>query len=103
MCAREDDPTQHDRDEAAEALSVIEDDNLGKPVRVRWIDSGMSIHGWRQLPAVFEDPPSVETVGLWMGENERVVMVGGSRDADNENWGECQLIWKPSITSREWL
>lgn len=89
--------------EAAEVASVSDDEHKGKAVRIRWIDSGLALHGWQRMDALPKDTPAIETVGLWMGENERVVMVGGSRDADNDNWGECQLIWKPSITAKEWL
>ena len=83
--------------------SVNQDDDLGRPVRILWIDSGLAVHGWTQrheMPAMVE---TVESVGLWMGENDDVVMIGGTRDKGNHSWLNCQLIWKESIRGKEWL
>lgn len=95
-------------EEAMHALTIESDDNVGRAVRIHWIDSGMSLHGWRTSDTLPEMTPYIETVGIWMGENPNVVMVGGSRDPSNVdsskgNWGECQLIWKLAITRMEWL
>ncbi len=96
-----------DAAEAAEALSVVEDANAGRAAKVIWIDSGQSIHGWRNGEKVLTDLrdglPEVESVGIWIGETDRVVMLAGSRDKANDNWCECQLIWKPAIIGQMWL
>lgn len=89
--------------EVAAVASIVGDEDEGRPVRIKWTDSGMAVHGWQQRDSIAPTMPAIETVGLWMGESADVVMVGGSRDPNNSNWGECQLIWKPSITSKEWL
>jgi hypothetical protein len=83
--------------------TVMQDDYVGRPIRVMWIDSGLACDGWRtpgELPAMVE---TVESVGLWMGENDQVVMIGGTRDSQNNGWLHCQLIWKTAIQSTEWL
>jgi hypothetical protein len=90
-------------EEAAEVRSVSQDEDTGRPVRVRWVDSGLGITGWKQMKDMPSDVSHCESVGLWMGENDRIVMIGGSRDDTNDNWNEAQLIWKPSIISKEWL
>lgn len=89
--------------EAAEALSVAQDADIGRAVRITWIDSGQAAHGWQSIDSLPAATPTIETVGLWMGENANVMMVGGSHDAINCNWGECQLIWKPAVLNKEWL
>jgi hypothetical protein len=98
---------QFTAEEEAALSNITSDDNLGKPVRVRWIDSGLSLHRWLNKDDVEEKTKDmlspVETVGLWMGENETVVMVGQSRDAEHANWMSAFLIWKPSIQAVEWL
>lgn len=90
-------------DEVKHVAAIAADADEGRPVRIRWTDSGMAIHGWQPREVIEPVMSSVETVGLWMGENEEIVMIGGSRDRLNGNWGECQLIWKPSISHKEWL
>jgi hypothetical protein len=97
-------PTGFTAEEEVAVTSVPQDADLGRVVRVRWTDSGLAMHGWQELrDASTKTVSDVETVGLWMGENDNVVMVAGTRDADNENWLNVQLIWKPSIISKEWL
>lgn len=88
--------------------SVNADDDLGRAVRVRWIDSGLAVHdGWMLRSELPDNVCTVETMGLWIGENEDVVMVAGTRAEagamGSEQWLNCQLIWKPSIVSKEWL
>jgi hypothetical protein len=90
-------------DEIKHVMSIVADADEGRPVRVCWTDSGMAVHGWQSRESIDPVMSSIETVGLWMGEDEEIVMIGGSRDRLNENWGECQLIWKPSISLKEWL
>jgi len=91
------------RDAAGDG-SISEDRHTGRPVRVRWVDSGLSTglgwKSWSELPANVEE---VETVGLWMGENDNVVMVGGTRDQANDAWLNAQLVYKPCIRTVEWL
>lgn len=97
-------PCPHEHAVAEEVANVNADADLGRPVRIVWIDSGLSVHnGWmdaKDLPAMVE---TVETVGLWMGENDSIVMVAGTRDSSNESWLHAQLIWKAAITAKEWL
>lgn len=89
--------------------SVNADEDLGRAVRVRWIDSGLAVHdGWMLRSELPDNVCTVETMGLWIGENEDVVMVAGTRAeagsmGSSEQWLNCQLIWKPSIVSQEWL
>jgi hypothetical protein len=83
--------------------TVMADSDVGRPVRVRWIDSGLAVHGWNtfeELPASVEE---VETVGLWMGENDDCIMIGSTRDSKANSWLGAQLIWKDAICKKEWL
>jgi hypothetical protein len=89
--------------EAAAVAAVQHDDNVGRFVRIDWIDSGLAVHGWHSVDTVPQKLPRVVTVGMWMGESDEAVMVGGSHDVSNNNWGECQLILKATITERTWL
>lgn len=86
-----------------ELSSVPQDENTGRAVRIRWIDSGLFASGWRTLTEMPKLVERVESVGLWMGENEHCVMLGSSRDDANQTWLGAQLIWKPSIVSKEFL
>lgn len=83
--------------------TVMQDDDLGRPVRVRWMDSGLALTGWKQKTELPSFISPVESVGLWMGENDEVVMMAGAHDEDNHNWLNVQLIWKPSVIVKEWL
>lgn len=93
---------QHDSEELS---TVMQDDDVGRAVRIRWVDSGLAYGaGWQKI----DDLPDIhvetcETVGIWMGENDNVVMVGQTRDAANDNWNQPMVIWKPSIVAKEWL
>lgn len=94
--------------ETLKAESVSEDDDLGRSVRVRWIDSGLAVHnGWMTRSELPDNVATVETVGLWLGENEHVVVVAGTRamgeEAGSEQYLNCQLIYKPCIVIKEWL
>ena len=93
-------------DEVAELSSLQQDEDTGRAVRIRWTDSGLAHHlGWQNWRDATGggDVMDVETVGIWMGENDRVAMVAHSRDADNQNWNVCMTIYKPCILSKEWL
>lgn len=99
-------PSELTKQEQLELKSVTEDENTGRAVRIIWTDSGLAYHNvWERFEAVAEKARvmDVETVGIWMGENERVVMVAHSRDADNENWNVSMSIYKPCIIKKEWL
>jgi len=94
--------------EAVIAESISEDADLGRAVRVRWIDSGLAAHdGWMLMSEIPTDVATVETIGLWLGENDNVVMVAGTRAMEgmgqSEQYLNAQVIWKPSIVSKEWL
>jgi hypothetical protein len=87
-----------------EHKSITLDSDTGRPVRVLWVDSGLSAgDGWQKVADLPTDVETVETIGLWMGENEHIVMVAGTRDFANESWLAVQLIWKNAITRKEWL
>lgn len=91
-----------------EETSVVgHPDEVGRPVRIRWVDSGMTVPRWAAASYIEGKTQdmlgAVETVGLWMGENEHVVMVGQSRDVTNGNWMAGTLIYKPCILDKEWL
>lgn len=99
-------PTEMTALEAAELDTVQQSEDTGRAVRVVWTDSGLAYHdGWEKFRDVAERGRvmDVETVGIWMGENDRVVMVAHSRDADNENWNVAMTIYKPCIIRKEWL
>lgn len=93
-------------DTLAALSSLQQDEDTGRAVRIRWTDSGLAHHtGWQSFTSATDDHKvmDVETVGIWMGENEQVVMVAHSRDADNDNWNVSMTIFKPCIISKEWL
>lgn len=83
--------------------TVMQDEDTGRIVRLRWLDSGLAVSGWRQMADLPNSVEEVETVGLWMGENAHCVMVGSSRDAHSNSWLGVQLIWKDAITTKEFL
>lgn len=89
------------------AVDIQQDVNLGRAIRVMWTDSGCHHDaGWAKLDEFFDGTLrvlDVETIGLWMGENDDIVAVAQSRDVGNDNWMAAQVIWKPSIISKEWL
>lgn len=93
-------------DEREEMKTVNEDCNTGRAVRIVWTDSGLAHHaGWEKFRDVGERSRvmEVETVGIWMGENDDVVMVAHSRDDANQNWNVAMTIYKPCITQKVWL
>lgn len=99
-------PSKLSDEEIAELDTVMQDEDTGRPVRIVWTDSGLAYHsGWERFhDAVSESHVmDVETVGLWMGENARVVMIAHSRDSVNENWNVSMAIYKPCILKKEWL
>lgn len=83
--------------------TVMQDGDTGRIVRLRWLDSGLAVTGWKTLSELPQSVEEVETVGLWMGENDHCVMVGSSRDAHFNSWLGVQLIWKDAITTKEFL
>lgn len=83
--------------------TVMQDDDTGRIVRLRWLDSGLAVHGWHQMSDLPQSIEEVETVGLWMGQNDAVVMIGSSRDAHSNSWLGIQLVWKDAITTKEFL
>lgn len=93
-------------DERTQLHSLQQDSDTGRPVRITWTDSGLAHHtGWEKFKDLSDDAKvmNVETVGIWMGENERVVMVAHSRDSDNNNWNVAMTVFKPCIIKKEWL
>ncbi len=99
-------PSEISAQDEAELNTVEQDEHTGKAVRIVWTDSGLAYHnGWESFRDATDTARvmDVETVGLWMGENERVVMIAHSRDQDNENWNVCMAIYKPCIKTKEWL
>lgn len=87
----------------SDADSISADLDLGRPVRIRWIDSGLSVTEWSDRHELPKDVSRVESVGLWIGENDHVVYIAGTRDVENEHWLNCQIIWKRAIIEQEWL
>lgn len=85
------------------ASSIMADEHTGKPVLIRWTDSGMAVHGWTDRHDLPDNVEEVETVGFWVGENDEVVATASTRDAQGDSWLNVQLIWKPSITHKEWM
>lgn len=76
--------------------------------RITWIDSGMHLdEGWASTAVYAERAKNwngeVVTVGTVFHEDDKVVVVGLSRDTGNGNWYGAQLIYKSCITEREEL
>lgn len=87
-----------------EGVSVPEDADTGRPVRVWWMDSGLHVHiGWSKRSEHMVDCSKVESVGLWLGQTDTMLFVASSRDQDNDNWMGSQTIWRPSVISVEFL
>lgn len=90
-----------------EVHDIEQDPDLGRAVRIIWIDSGLHrSQGWGTLEdyKVHKDGVmEVETVGLWMGQSAKAIAVAQSRDEDNGNWMAAQIIYKPCIIRKEWL
>ena len=87
-----------------DVTSVPEDDQRGRAIRVVWVDSGLAVHdGWMTAIELPDNVETVESVGIWIGENEHVVILGGTRDHKNEQWLNCQVIWKKAIVEKRWL
>lgn len=82
--------------------TVIEDPDTGRAVRVRWIDSGLHVEGWRRTDAIVAAPPEVETVGLWLGESMDAIAIASTR-GDEGAWLNVQVIWKDAVTTKEFL
>ncbi len=89
--------------DSSEPQDVMADEHLGRPLLVRWIDSGLALNGWTSQHDIPKTVSSVESVGLWIGENDEVMMIAGTRDEENCNWLNVQLIWKKAVTGKEWL
>ena len=88
-------------------VDITQDPDLGRAVRIIWIDSGLHRdRGWAPREEFLESDfhvLEVETVGLWMGESDTAISIGQSRDAHNDNWIAAQIIYKPCIVRKEWL
>jgi len=83
---------------------AVEGDNVGRAIRVVWVDSGLAVHdGWIDADSLPDNVETVESVGIWIGENDNVVIIAGTRDHENEQWLNCQLIWKKAIVEKRWL
>jgi hypothetical protein len=85
---------------------VTADENIGRAVRIRWIDSGLhSDRSWAGLHEWELDMKAAEcdTVGLWIGENENVVAVAQTHDAANGNWMAVQVVWKVAVIAIDFL
>lgn len=89
-----------------EPINITEDSDLGRAVRIMWIDSGEhQDRGWDNrenfTDALVCSP--CETVGMWLGESADAIIIAQSRDKHNDNWMAIQVIWKPSLVRKEWL
>lgn len=86
-----------------ERIGSIQPDELtGRPVQVRWTDSGTAIPGWSDTRDLPTDVEVVESIGFWIGENDDVIAIAGTKSDDNESWLNCQLIWKKAIKEQTW-
>jgi hypothetical protein len=73
-------------------------------VKVVWLDSGAHIdHGWAPAEKHWAEGLSreVTTVGMLMQEDDDVIAVGLNFDPDTKNWYGVQLIYKPTVQSRQ--
>ena len=82
--------------------SIAPDKDTGRPVLVRWTDSGLAVGGWTSVADLPGEVQIVESIGFWIGENDEVIAIGGTKDEDNESWLNCQIIWKKSIEEQVW-
>lgn len=87
-----------------EGVSVPEDEDTGRPVRIWWMDSGLHVNlGWSKREDHMHDTTMVESVGLWLGQTDTMLFVANSRDRENDNWLGSQTIWRPSVKTIEFL
>lgn len=76
--------------------------------QIDWIDSGAWLGDeWHSLD-VYKSrikgwTGHVTTIGTVMHEDENVVVLGLSKDLDNDAWYGAQLIYKPCIVYRRTL
>ena len=85
-----------------EEQDISEDADFGRYVKVTWVDSGLAVHpGWQTRADLPGNVATVESIGIWVGENDNVVALAGTRSGDAIL--NCQLIYKPCIISKEWL
>lgn len=76
--------------------------------RIEWVDSGLAFASTWLDEATIKQRASewdgkVVTVGQVIFEDEERIIMGLSRDTENDNWAGCFLIWKPSIIDRKAL
>ena len=81
--------------------SIVPDTDTGRPVIVRWIDSGLALHGWTDAHDIPSNVVTVESIGFWIGENDDVIAIAGTQ-TDDESFLNCQLIWKQAIKEKAW-
>ncbi len=78
------------------------------PEKVTWTDSGLQMTpGWADL-SVYESAArewtgTVTTIGMPIYEDDNVLVLGLSYDAENDNYYGAQLIAKNCVRSREVL
>lgn len=71
---------------------------------VRWIDSGLSIHGWNNIEEIKEKKvATVETVGYLVFEDEDSIYLALTRHKEESQYYGIQVIWRKSIVSMERL
>jgi hypothetical protein len=71
---------------------------------VRWIDSGLSIHGWNSLEEISQKKiATVETVGYLVFEDEDSIYLALTRHKEENAYYGVQVIWRKSIVSMERL
>lgn len=78
---------------------------MSKPVVVvEWLDSGLNISdGWQKTDDVLGqariERMNVTTVGMLMHEDDDLVIVGLSYDAEHDQWFSAQAIAQQNIKS----
>lgn len=79
-----------------------------KILQIDWLDSGMHIdHGWAKTAVYLESAAKwngkVTTTGALLYEDDHVIVLGLSRDVQNDSWYGAQLIYKNNIVYRREL
>ena len=82
--------------------SISPDENTGRAVFVRWIDSGTAIPGWSDVCDLPDNVSTVDSIGFWIGENEDVIAIAGTK-SDDDSFLNCQIIWKKAIEEKKWV
>lgn len=81
---------------------IAADEHTGRSVLVRWVDSGLAVHGWSTRGDLPGNVSTVESIGFWIGENDDVIAIAGTMTG-GADFLNCQLVWKRAIMEKTWM